>query len=379
MRAAALLALLGLPLRAAAAPARTVQIGIVQGSRSLTLVPQAAYVLVEPSGVRWEVAPGQEYRVLPVSAARVRFGAWRVAADSRLEPGSPSATVKVDGGRYAGSLIVRANVDGTVSLVDELPVEDYLKGVLAEEMEPDWPLESLKAQAVVARTYTYYNLDRFRSDGFDLGPDTRSQVYKGVGRESAAILKAVASTKDEVLGFDGKLLSAYYHSSCGGHTTSPSSVWGKWVESPRPLKGVKDRYCHAGPHAKWTAYFADADIMAAVTDQVLGVVSIDSLSVGKRDPAGFVEDFRVYAGGRSKISAKEFRRRLGAKELKSLKILRIVRRSRGVEFVGSGMGHGVGLCQWGARIQAEKGRGYEEILSYYFPGSVLSVVSGKSP
>jgi stage II sporulation protein D len=376
LRALPLFLALGVGTASAAAP-RTVQIGIVQSVSSLALTPQAAYALVEPSGVRWEVEPGREYRLLPMTSQRLKFGPWRVGADSRLEPAADGASVRVHGGRYVGSLIVRANSDGTLSLVNELAVEEYLKGVLAEEMEPSWPLEALKAQAVVARTYTYYNLDRFRTEGFDLGPDTRSQVYKGVGRESDAILEAVASTKDEVLGFEGKLLGAFYHSCCGGHTTSPSSVWGKWIEVPRPLKGVKDRYCHAAPHAKWTAYFADADIMAAVTDQVLGVVSVDSLAVGKRDPAGFVEDFRVYAAGRAKIAAKDFRRRLGASALKSLKILRIVRRSRGVEFVGAGLGHGVGLCQWGARIQAEKGRRYEDILSYYFPGSVLSVVSGQ--
>ncbi|MBI5883039.1 MAG: SpoIID/LytB domain-containing protein [Elusimicrobia bacterium] len=378
MKRTALLAALVLsPRPAAAAVARTVQIGIVQGASHLSLVADAPFFLVEPSGVRWELEPGREARVLPMNLQRIRFGPWKVAADSKLEPGAPGATVRVNGGRYTGSLIVRANNDGTLSLVNELAVEDYLKGVLAEEMEPNWPVEALKAQAVVARTYTYQNLDRFRTEGFDLGPDTRSQVYKGVGRESEAILKAVSSTRDEVLGFDGKLLSVYYHSCCGGHTTSPRSVWGKWIEVPRPLKGVKDRYCHASPYAKWTAYFSDADIMAAVTDQVLGAVSIDSLAVGKRDPAGFVEDFRVYAAGRSKIGAKDFRRRLGAQELKSLKILRIVRRSKGVEFIGSGLGHGVGLCQWGSRLQAEKGRKYEDILSYYFPGSVLSVVSDK--
>ncbi|MBI4678460.1 MAG: SpoIID/LytB domain-containing protein [Elusimicrobia bacterium] len=374
MTAALILALAAQPAAAAASP-RTIQIGIVQQAQQLMVVPEAHYTLVEPSGVRWEVEPGREYRVLPLNLRQVRFGPWEVPADSRLEPKDGGGTVKVSGSRYRGTLIVRAVSDGTLSLVDEVGMEDYLPGVLAEEMEPDWPLEALKAQAVVARTFAYYNLNRFRSEGFDLGPDTRSQVYKGVGRENENVRKAVSSTKDEVLGFDGKLLGVYYHSCCGGHTTSPRSVWGKWIEVPRPLKGVKDRYCHHCPQSRWTAYFADADIMAALTDQILGTTSIDSLAVGKRDSAGFVEDFRIYSRGRVKVDAKDFRKRLGPKDFKSLKILRVIRRSKGIEFVGSGMGHGVGLCQWGARYQAEFGRNYEGILSYYFPGSVLSVVT----
>ncbi|MBI5211724.1 MAG: SpoIID/LytB domain-containing protein [Elusimicrobia bacterium] len=378
---------------------RTIQIGIVQQAAEVVVVPGDASVLVEPGGERWELPPGREVRLRPSNTRSVRFGSRVVPNGSRIEPadarafpegaagarppasaapaGSPglSATARIGGHRYAGKLIIQGNADGTLSIIDELDMEEYLVGVLPVEMEHDWPLEALKAQAVTARTYAYYNFDRFRSAGFDLGPDTRSQVYKGIGLESPAVRKAVASTKDEVLGYAGKLLNAYYHSCCGGHTTTPASVWGKWIEVPRPLKGVRDRYCRHCPHARWSAYFADADVLAALAGDALADAALDSLAIGRRDPAGFVQDLRVHAGGRIKVDAKEFRKRLGPQELKSLKLLRVIRRSKGVEFVGSGRGHGVGLCQWGARYQAEKGRGYEEILSHYFPGAVLSVVS----
>lgn len=265
---------------------------------------------------------------------------------------------------------------GKIVAIHHLEMEDYLLGVLPSEMDPSWPLEALKAQAVIARTFAYAHLGRYGNEGFDLTSDTRSQNYKKRDSVPEPANRAVQETKGEVLGFRGQVLKVYYHSSCGGHTARPSSVWGYEAKLPRALRGVPDHYCQASPYRQWTAYFPDQDILAALSrgrETLAGPLL--KISVSRRDPSGIAAALRVVAGADSlEINADQFRRRLGAGLLKSARILAIRRLEGGVEFTGAGSGHGVGLCQWGARLQAERGKDYEEILKFYFPGSVLSLV-----
>ena len=103
---------------------------------------------------------------------------------------------------------------------------------------------------------------------------------------------------------------------------------------------------------------------------------LKSLKIGRRDIAGYVDDFVARAGRSTlRVRSSDLRRSLGAEELRSSKISRLIVKKNGVEFIGTGSGHGVGLCQWGARVQAEKGRNYEQILSFYFPGAEISEIA----
>jgi stage II sporulation protein D len=365
-------ALLCLALHAAHAAERKIQIGIAPRVDDVALVLHGRYTTGEGSSAR-ALADGKRL-ALEAQGKGLALGSLVLPAEARLTPHGDGAFAEIDGKRYGGGLILRRDEDGgTVTVVEEVGIEDYLLGVLPYEMDPSWPVESLKAQAVVARTFAYTQLGKYRKEGYDLSTDTRSQVYRGRGDGSPSIKKAVESTRGEVLGYKGQILNVYYHSCCGGHTTSAASVWGGEAALP-PLRGVEDRYCARSPHNRWTAYATHDQLLAALDKRRLVAGVFKGFDIDRRDAAGYVASFVARVGAETlRVKAGDLRSGLSG-TLRSLRILKLKRRSKGVEFVGGGSGHGVGLCQWGARIQAEQGRSYEKILKFYFPGSTLSVV-----
>lgn len=355
--------LLALAAFAAAAPYtdRTIQIAIARRVQGLLVEPEAAFVLRDHEGTH-ELLPGRQYEFeSPMTAPAV------------LEASAPGGTIKVGSKLYRAKLIVRPDEGKTLTAIAEMSMENYLLGVLPYEMQPDWPLEALKAQAVVARTYAYYNLGKHRKAGFDLTADTSSQVYGGLGRENDVVRQAVRTTRGEVLGYGGEILQVYYHACCGGQTSDASVVWGG--KSPPPLRGVKDKWCAKSPYYKWTAYFTTPAVLAAASSTRLIGGKLRSIKVGARDASGQVKTFSIRAGAEElTVKAVDLRKRLGAVELRSTRVEKVKVLKKGVEFTGRGSGHGVGLCQWGARLQADDGRKYEEILKFYFPGAVPSIV-----
>lgn len=353
--------------------AATVQVAIVRHAGSAKLTPEGAVEIRQP-GAKPVLLEWKGQLTLRPGEGGLRLADLRLKSETRLLP-RPGARIKVGADFYRGALILRLDPGQTVTVIEEADMEQYLEGVLPHEMNPDWPLEALKAQAVVARTFTYANLGKFRKDGFDLTADTRSQVYRGMTGVNENVRSAVRQTRGEVLGWKGKLLRVYYHACCGGATTDVGAAWGGTVEIPKPLKGVRDPWCAASPHMKWTAYFAWADLTAAISERRMLTGPLKSLRIGARDGAGFVRTFLVKSGRENVVvNAAQLRGALGANELRSVRIRSAVARRQGVEFSGGGSGHGVGLCQWGTRLQAEKGRDYDTILSFYFPGSDLSEV-----
>jgi stage II sporulation protein D len=338
----------------------------------IAIVRQAVSAEIEADGPVDVVAPGAKPKPLEWKGALkltarvggVRLSQLTLPTETRLVPRDGSL-IKVGADRHRGALILRLDPGQTVTVIEEVGVEDYLEGVLPHEMDPDWPLEALKAQAVVARSFAYANMGKFKKDGFDLTADTRSQMYKGVTGVNDNVRRAVKETRGEVLGWHGELLRVYYHACCGGRTENAAEAWGGDPKAtPPPLRGVKDPWCAASPHMRWTAYFAWQDIMSAIEERRRLPGPLKSLKIGRRDVAGYVRDF-VARSGRNDLTVKagDLRGALGAGDLKSIRISRLIVKKKGLEFVGAGSGHGVGLCQWGARIQAEKGRKYEQILS----------------
>lgn len=356
-----------------AAPSR-VQVAIVRGAVSAALTADGGVEVVEPGGRRRPLEWKGLIRLRPREGG-LRLADLRLPSGTRLVPAA-GARVRVGPDPYEGTLILRLDPGQTVSIIEDVPMEDYLLGVLPNEMDPNWPLEALKAQAVVARSFAYANLGRFRKEGFDLTADTRTQVYRGLSGVNENVRAAVRQTRGEVLGWKGRLLRTYFHACCGGHTENAAEVWGgDPAQTPKPLRGVVDKWCRTSPQMHWSAYFAWSDLTAALEENASLTGTLKSLRLGRRDAAGYECDFVARAGRRDvRVKAAEVRLALGASDLKSTKIRRMIARKKGVEFYGAGSGHGVGLCQWGARRQAEHGRGYEQILRFYFPGATLSVV-----
>lgn len=358
---------------AISASAGTVQVAIVRQAGSAKLVPEGRVLIAQPGAKTKPLEWKGELTLWPREGG-LRLADLRLKTETRLIPAA-GARIRVGGNPYRGTLILRLDPGQTLTIVEEVSIEEYLEGVLPHEMDPEWPLEALKAQAVVARTFTHANMGKFRKDGFDLTADTRSQVYKGTTAVNENVRAAVRQTRGEVLGWKGKLLRVYYHACCGGATTDVGAAWGNDGEIPRPLRGVRDPWCATSPHMKWVAYFAWADLTAAISERRMLNGPLKSLRIGARDAAGYVRTFLVKSAGESVVvKASDLRGSLGAGEMKSVRIRSVNLLKKGVEFLGGGSGHGVGLCQWGARRQAEKGRSYTQILSFYFPGSELSEV-----
>ncbi len=186
--------------------------------------PAAAADAVVP-GLREVIVNGAVEAAKYTSLKAVSFGSF----DERSTP------VRLNGTPYRGRLEVFVNSRGTLSVVNEVPLEDYLLGVVPAELSLP-QLEAQKAQAVAARTYAIANIDGFARQGFDVRPDVWSQVYKGVSIETPMGTRAVRETAGMVAMHNGKPIMAYYTSTCGGRTENSENVF----EKAEPyLRGVE--------------------------------------------------------------------------------------------------------------------------------------------
>jgi stage II sporulation protein D len=266
--------------------ARTkVQVAIVRLAES-SVIEAEGKVLISGPGLKTRPLEWKGALRLTPRVGGLRLSQLKLPSETRLEP-QDGALIKVGADRHRGTLILRLDPGQTVTVVEDIPVEDYLEGVLPHEMDPDWPIEALKAQAVVARSFTYANMGKFRKDGFDLTADTRSQMYKGVTAVNENVRRAVRETRGEVLGWNGQLLRVYYHACCGGHTENAAEAWGGDPKAtPKPLQGVADPWCAASPKMHWKAYFAWQDVMAAIEEHRRLPGPLKSLKIGRRDLGG---------------------------------------------------------------------------------------------
>jgi stage II sporulation protein D len=257
-----------------------------------------------------------------------------------------------------------------LSAVNELNIEDYLRGVIPSEVAPWWPMDALKAQAIVARTYAFYQKQFTKDKDFDLTADVYSQVYGGKTSERWKTGRAVDLTGNRVLTFEGKVFPAYYHATCGGNTEKASMLWRIDIA---PLKGVRCGFCADSPHFKWHARIPLAALKGRLIKEGFSVKDITGIEDAGRNASGRITELKIIGEkGVLMISAKDFRQALGPNILRSTNFY-VTISGDAAYFEGFGWGHGVGLCQWGMYGMAKKGYKYEQILKYYFPQSELAV------
>jgi stage II sporulation protein D len=270
---------------------------------------------------------------------------------------------EVNGVAVRGRLLVTAG-RGRLNLVVAVPLEAYLAGLVNGEINSLWPEEAVKAQVVAARTYALRRMARARGDGYDMRADTTHQVYPGVFGEDGEAARAVRATRGLVLSRDGELIEAVFHSNCGGRTASAEEAWGAAVPS---LASVPCGDCGDSPQYRWEAVFSSAQLDAAVERLYPGAGSVLSLSIRSLTPSGRVRALAVTAAeGAFLLDASDLRRELGNVALPST-AFSVDRDGPLFVFNGRGYGHGVGLCQWGARGAAERGLSFQEILARYYP------------
>lgn len=267
--------------------------------------------------------------------------------------------------KYSSTLVIHP-AKNTFDLVEILNLEKYLYGVLPYEMSPSFPLEALKAQAVAARTYTVKNMEKPLSKNYDLSAShIVSQVYKGAATVYPSVKEAVDGTKNKVLKYQGKTFLTYYHANCGGHGTDP----GVWNDNPqiKPLSGAKCSYCASSKSHSWQYLMPQKNI------SVYAGGAVKSISVAEKMPHGHATYINIETNkGTKKVRCNNMRIALGPNKIKSCFFTKIEARGDNFYFEGRGFGHGMGMCQEGARGMANNGKNFKEILSNFFPGAELA-------
>lgn len=306
----------------------------------------------------------------PLLVKRSRDGLSVNGRTVRILRASAPAAMQVNGKGYRGIIEV-TTADKGLLVVDELPLEEYLVGLINCEISSQWPIESIKAQAVIARTYALYQMDARKNALYHLESTVLDQVYDGCDIEDSRAARGVRETAGEVLTFDGKVIQAFYHSNCGGHTDAAENVWGY----PLPyLKGVDCGYCLTAAAGKWEQSIPLKKIEALLKSSGHQVAGLVEIKPGQRNRSGRLNDLTLVSSrGSLTIPAVNFRKAIGYSVIKSTNF---AVKTAGDEalFSGVGYGHGVGLCQWGAKQRAEDGFDYREILSYYYPGARLEKI-----
>jgi len=286
---------------------------------------------------------------------------------ARPNAGQPALAVPR---RYSGS--IKIYVTGNeLCIINIAPVEDYLAGVLAAEM-PQADFAALQAQAVVARTYMTKNRRRHEKDGYQFCDLTHCQTYKGENGVTAKIRQAVINTNDEILIYHHQPIEAYYSSTCGGRTANDNGVWANQKDQPYLKSQADSNFCAHSPHYRWRGKIS-ADSLHQIWQRRLGA-PINAITISKKGVDGRVRELALLGHSLHLITGEDFRavtcRVLGWNTLKSTAFdLRIEKNV--YIFTGRGLGHGLGLCQYGAMEMARRGFSYREILRHYFPGTEI--------
>jgi len=286
------------------------------------------------------------------------------------------SVVNINEFALTGMIDIRKNKKGSYQVINELGLEDYVRAVVGEEMSSRWPIEALKAQAVIARTYALYRKSKSASSLYDLSATVDSQMFTGDGRDKQGPAIAAKDTSGEVLTCGGEVIETLYHSACGGETENAKDVW------DREYTYLKTQDCSCGkesPYAKWEKPFAVKEVERALTAGGYSASGISRIRILERSATGRVKMVKVYtASGSIIIKGIDFRRLMGYSKLPSTAFEVRKEDSRFI-FSGKGSGHGVGLCQWGAKVMADEGKGYREILEHYYPGAVLVNTNAQRP
>lgn len=321
--------------------------------------------------------------------------AWRTG---RLEQFPDDGGLVRSGAKgYRGALAFVATDTG-ILVVNRVPMEDYLRGVVPLEIGERPPAEraAVEAQAVAARSYTVTRLvGGGRGPDFDLVSSVSDQVYGGQGAERPFSDAAVRATAGLVLRIGGRVVNAPFYSTCGGETAAAEEVWR--TNGEPHLRRVSDRipgsdrfYCDIAPRFAWTRAFTASELDAVVRRYIASYAAVGpngpgrvtDLEVAGRTPSGRVADLVVRTDrGSYRVRGNDARSvlRSASGELLNSAYFSVTTERSGGRLVravlrGNGYGHGVGMCQWGAIGRARAGQDMRAILRTYYPGTTVGPI-----
>jgi stage II sporulation protein D len=292
-----------------------------------------------------------------------------------IQPEIPGVTLRLrvpdfPDREFRGSFAVHAR-DSALLLLNTLDLEDYLCGVIGSEMAA--PLEALKCQALVSRTYALVNIGRHRNRDYDFCDTTHCQYYRGMPGENREIRSVIEQTRGMALFFRGKLAKVFCHSTCGGMTNTADVAWGG--KSDSTLQPVDDGgACRFSPYFRWQARVAGAELLR-ILSKASGV-QVSGFQIEKTASGGWVRTLVLHciAGNEIRVSGEWFHlalgRQIGWSTFKSSNFS-VEESGDHWLFTGRGLGHGVGLCQYGAIQLARQGWDFRQIAFFYFPGTEI--------
>ncbi len=286
-----------------------------------------------------------------------------ISGTLKIKPGD--GPLHVNGKPYRGSIIIRRQNEA-LQVINVASIGEYLLSVVPGEIPANWDRESLKAQAVAARTFTYYHLksENDPDQAYDLDATAATQVYRGMADEKPQTTEAVRATAGQVMVFDGRPILSYFHSTCGGKTVDDRYVWEK---SNLPyLQGVKCGFCNDSTKYRWESTLSLAEIRSNLIKKHPQVGTIRGISFRKKDDR-VVEVVITHTLGTIRMNGNNFRLLFQPEKIRSL-YFNSRKETGGLVLKGHGWGHGVGLCQWGARGMAMRGYDYKDILRHYYAG-----------
>lgn len=327
---------------------------------------------------------GARLNATPSPAIAVRRDARGVRINHQVFPvrsirvESPDGVIEFDKRRYRGYFVLWDNGRGGFDAVNHVALEDYLRSVVPVEMPKDWPSEALKAQAVAARTYAVFKRQLNAQNYFDVESDVMDQVYGGVGAEDPRADEAVKDTAGMILVHNNQVARAFFHSTCGGKTENSFEVF-KGIDAPY-LVPVECGYDRDSPQWTWQLNIRAGDVERALKrGGLIRSGPITGLSAQSFTRTGRVRTVAVAIGRHIElVDGAAFRLALGGTQLKSTRFT-ISRHKSMFIFRGTGYGHGVGMCQWGAKGMAEKNSDFRKILLKYYPGTAIAADVLSSP
>jgi len=317
-------------------------------------------------------------------------GAWRasvvravvvngaVEIDGRRAPAfrlRSEGPIRLNGREYPAPLDIVRSGEG-LAVVNEVPLEDYVVGVLRAEANEKWPLEMLRAQAVVARTYAAHHRNIAAGKPFHILASTAHQQYAGRVPAASPIWGAVGETAGQVLLWEGEVFPAFYHTESGGYTEDPRMVFA--ARNMPALKPVRCEFSAGSPHFYWSLDLRLAELTDILRRNDVNVGGIAAIEISERTPSLRAAVVTVQ-GARSsaRVRGNDFRRMIGYDTLKST-LFAVAVDGEWARFSGRGYGHGVGMCQWGAKGMAEQGYTAHKILEFFYPGTTFGSLSARA-
>jgi stage II sporulation protein D len=374
----------------------TVRVALLVQVEDVQVGATGTYVMTDAEGV---LAVGSDNEVFSIRREGNRLAVYTpggglvesVEGTLEIETRSENEHVTVNGARYPRRADIVPGRESGLNVINVLDVETYLRGVVPLEIGHRDPtlLEAAKAQAVAARTYVAAHLGQYADLGFDLYAGVRDQVYGPVDRRHPNADRAVWETRGMILEYEGRPIRANYASTCGGRT---AGVEESFDADPIPyLRSHEDKVdgksmCERSRFFRWEESWDGDELKAALVrtlPQVLGRpfegVGIQDLAPVEKGKSGrivtlrIVTDKAVYDLHKSQI--RQALETSGGAPLRSTAFaIQTWKRGQWIRMVvaqGSGWGHGVGMCQWGAMQMSQDGYDYRRILEHYYPDTQL--------